>query len=234
MRRLTAWLSVAVFASGCTVADVPASPSPSYPSQRISIRPIVDAGNWSPWFFFGWQPGLGQPLVPGLGVDAIVTAGDECVPNIRWTWDARTSCTRFVTSVSASGWLDAFLTWDPTAPGFNPALSGDVVLVAPDGRFTASDWQHTEEHIFGRVEPVGGFQECRSHHEVLVIKSSSLNDSHKPMEPLGCRFHFDDIALVQLNIFKCCNERCPVGLQMNSCGVSSRRAEVEVGKMQIG
>ena len=26
-------------------------------------------------------------------------------------------------------------------------------MVAPNGRFAASDWQHTEEHVFVWVEP---------------------------------------------------------------------------------
>jgi hypothetical protein len=86
-------------------------------------------------------------------VDSTVDVNDLCVPDLRFVWDARASCKRFVVSVSNSGWLDASLLWDPTAPGFDASLSGDVVLVAPDGRFADSDWQHTEEHISVSVEP---------------------------------------------------------------------------------
>jgi hypothetical protein len=46
-----------------------------------------------------------------------------------------------------------FLRWDAAASGFDPALAGEVVLVAPDGRFTASGWQHIEEDTFARVQP---------------------------------------------------------------------------------
>ena len=28
-----------------------------------------------------------------------------------------------------------------------PSLSGGMVIVAPDGRFAASDWTHTEEQV---------------------------------------------------------------------------------------
>jgi hypothetical protein len=112
-------------------------------------------GNWSPWYFFAWQwqSGLGEPLVLDRTVDAIVEVNDLCVPGLRSTWDARSSCKRFVVSVPSDGGLHAFVRWDTSAPGFDPSLSGDVVLVAPDGRFTASGWQHAEEHIYGLVQP---------------------------------------------------------------------------------
>jgi hypothetical protein len=86
-------------------------------------------------------------------VDSVVEVNDLCVSHIRSTWDARTSCKRFTVTITSIGWLDAFLRWDSSAPGFDPSLSGDVVLVAPSGRFTASDWRHTEEHVFALVEP---------------------------------------------------------------------------------
>jgi hypothetical protein len=75
------------------------------------------------------------------------------VPDLRWVWDARASCKRFVVSVPSDGQLDAFLRWDGSAPGFDPSLAGDVVLVAPDGRFATSGWQHTDEHISVLVQP---------------------------------------------------------------------------------
>lgn len=153
MRQLIGWLCVSVLTSACTANSLPLSPSAPSSVFGPSRGASVDSGNWTPWFFNGWQPGLGPALVLGTTVEAMVEVDDVCVANLRQTWDARASCKRFVVSVSSHGWLEASIRWDPTAPGFDPSLSGDVVLVAPDGRFTASGWQHTEEQISGRVQP---------------------------------------------------------------------------------
>jgi len=153
MRRLTLWLPFVVLAWGCGTNSLPFAPSAAPSPFTPSVVASVDSDNWSPWFFSGWQPGIGRALALGTSVDAMVDVGDECVPNLRWTWDARASCKRFTVSVPSEGRLDAFLRWDDAAPGFDPTLSGDVVLVAPNGRFTASDWQHADEHIFAFVQP---------------------------------------------------------------------------------
>ena len=152
MRQLTSGLLIAVLTLGCSTNAVPVAPTPSALSAP-GIAANVDAGNWTPWYFAGWQPGLGSTLVPSATVEAIVEVDDECVPDLRLRWDARASCHRFSVSVDSNGWLDVFLRWDASAPGFDPTLSGDVVLVAPNGQFTASDWQHTEEHAYARVRP---------------------------------------------------------------------------------
>ena len=168
MRWPCRWLSVVVLgAAACDSNGLPESPTA--PSLSLSASASASAelasmpqfgpppnsdGNWSPWFFPAWQAGIAASLAPdGSVVDAVVEVDDLCVSYIRATWDARTSCKRFTVSVPSDGWLDASLRWDTTAPGFDPSLSGDVVLVAPSGRFTASDWRHTEEQISALVEP---------------------------------------------------------------------------------
>jgi hypothetical protein len=134
------------------------SPTPSATPARSAftvnlLAPEPANGHWLPWFFSQWQPGVGEPFHLGERADSTVDVNDLCVSNLRSTWDARASCKRFTVSVRSDGWLAAFLRWDPSAPGFDPSLSGDVVLVAPDGRFAASDWQHTEESIDALVHP---------------------------------------------------------------------------------
>jgi hypothetical protein len=110
-------------------------------------------GNWSPWFFRSWQPGIGEPLGPNATIDAVVAANDICVSNLRVVWDARSSCKRFLVSMPSEGRLQAFLSWDAAAPGFDESLAGEVVLVANAGRFAASDWQRTELDIWALVQP---------------------------------------------------------------------------------
>jgi hypothetical protein len=92
-------------------------------------------------------------LIPGAAVSSTVIAGDMCVPNIRFDWDRRASCKRFLLVSPVHGRLDAFLRWDPSAPGFDPNLVGDVVLIAPDGRFNASPSLQLDEHTWALVEP---------------------------------------------------------------------------------
>ena len=164
MRQFSWWLSLVVLGAACNSNSL--SLSPTAPSSSLSGLaasgamlqsglPANSEGNWSPWYFPAWQPGIGEPLTTngGMVVDSVVEVNDLCVSHIRLTWDARTSCKRFIVTITSIGWLDAFLRWDSSAPGFDPFLSGDVVLVAPSGRFTASDWRHTEEHVFALVEP---------------------------------------------------------------------------------
>jgi hypothetical protein len=164
MRRLSGWLSVVAFGAACNSNELPASPtapssSPSASSSAVSRSMprsgsrLYSEGNWSPWFFPAWQPGIGEPLVAnGTIVDAGVDVNDLCVPNLRRVWDARSSCRRFNVSVPSDGWLRAFLMWDASAPGFNESLAGEVVLVAPDGRMASSSWQHVEEQISAFVK----------------------------------------------------------------------------------
>ena len=149
-----AGLLFVMFMSGCGDNDLPFAPSTA-PVISAEPRPGVETadGNWTPWSFTGWQPGIGERLLPAATILATVTAGDLCVERLREVWDRRASCKRFVVSVPAKGRLDAFLRWDTSADGFDASLSGEVVLVAPSGRFAASDWGHTEEHILALVEP---------------------------------------------------------------------------------
>ena len=153
MRLLLRWLSVVVLAAGCSQSSLPVSPTtaPAQPPAPAQRGP--DEGNWSPWFFKGWQPGIGEPLSPGVTVNSVVQADDVCVADLRSGWDARSSCKRFVVSVPVAGTLDTFLHWDASAPGFAINLAGDVVLVKPSGQFAASDWLQTDVHVAVRVEP---------------------------------------------------------------------------------
>jgi len=151
MRLLFGWL-VVVLASGCSSN---LALSPTAPSIQSTATPLAarDPEGWSPWFFPGWQPGIGEPLTPGTTVDAIVQGGEQCVADLRRVWDAGASCKRLVVSVPSTGTLEAFLQWDASAPGFYASLAGDVVLVKPDGQFADSDWQQTEVHISASVQP---------------------------------------------------------------------------------
>jgi hypothetical protein len=151
MRQIFGGLSVVVLVWGCGANGLPlsqTSPSvTSVPPAAATIE-LPPNGNWTPWFFPQWQPGIGAPLAPGQVVDAIVDNHDVCVESLRQVWDARASCKRFVLSAPSDGRLDVYLRWDTSAPGFVPSLSGDVVIVAPNGRFATSDWTHTEEHVY--------------------------------------------------------------------------------------
>lgn len=158
MRRALGWVSIVVFSCGCSSDYLPLSPTESVTSGQsggsgrssLSLEP---AGGWLPWYWRDWQPGIGERLVPGGTVDTIVEANDVCVSNLRTVWDARSSCRRFVVSVSSPGRLDASLLWDPAAPGFDLSLAGEVVLVAPSGRFASSNWQQVDPQVFALVEP---------------------------------------------------------------------------------
>ena len=127
-------------------------PSPS-PSALTGQLNEPDNGNWSPWIFPQWQSGLGEPLLIGATVQSAVEVNDICVPNLKSVWDARASCKRFALTASTRGRLDVHLRWDVSAPGYVPTLSGDVVMVAPDGHFADSDWTHGEEHLWVSVRP---------------------------------------------------------------------------------
>jgi len=162
MRRLVGGLSIVAFAWGCGSSTVPATPTaPSMvAAYHAGFIPPVDIrveqppdGNWLPWYFREWQPGLGDPLALDATVDAAVQHDDVCVQNLRQVWDARSSCKRFTLTVSSDGRLDVYLHWDVSAPGYNPALSGEVVVVAPDGHFASSDWTHSDEHAWVLLRP---------------------------------------------------------------------------------
>src|SRR5262245_10195999 len=159
MRQASCWiLCLAWFASGC---DGHRAVSPSAPITGPSPSPSAltgqlnepDDGNWSPWIFPQWQPGLGDPLLIGAAVQSAVEVNDICVPNLKFVWDARASCKRFSLTASTRGRLDVHLRWDVSAPGYVSSLSGDVVIVAPDGHFADSDWTHGEEHLWVSVRP---------------------------------------------------------------------------------
>ena len=59
------------------------------------------------------------------------------------------SCKRFVVSVPANGWLDAFLLMGGLPGGVRcRVLAGEVGPTAPDGRRASSDWQRTNPAIW--------------------------------------------------------------------------------------
>ena len=148
-------LSVVVLcAFGCSGNEVPLTPTPatSAASAPTSVPPR-DSQNWTPFTFPDWQAGIGEPLTANATVATTVIAGDICVSNIRTAWDRRASCRRYTLAVRAPGRLDLFLRWDPSAPGYDPMLVGDVVLIAPNGRFNASPAANVDEHTWALVEP---------------------------------------------------------------------------------
>jgi hypothetical protein len=58
-------------------------------SHHANSFAVPDEGNWTPWFFSLWQPGLGEPLGVGTTINAAVETGELCVPDIYWQWGAR-------------------------------------------------------------------------------------------------------------------------------------------------
>jgi len=156
MRQRCWWFPLVVFANGCSNSSLPltlTNPVAGTPAV-IPIPPLPnrDAGNWTPWLFTGWQPGVGAPLGSNATINAAVEIGELCVSDIYWQWGAR-ACKRFVVSVPSEGWLHGFLHWDTTAHGFDLNLIGEVVLVQRSGRFATSDWHQVDAHVFAKVEP---------------------------------------------------------------------------------
>ena len=153
MRTLVGWFSVVLFSCGCNGNDLPLTPTPTpaVPVAPTSALPNRDAGNWTPWSFAPWQPGLGAPLELNATVNATVDEGDICVPDIYQQWGAR-SCQRFVVRVTSVGWFHGFVRWDASATGFDQSLAGEVVLVAPTGRFATSDWKHIDTEVVAKVD----------------------------------------------------------------------------------
>jgi hypothetical protein len=155
MRQSWFWV-ILLFAFGCGDDRIPTAPTsaptpaPAAPSPAVPSR---DANNWTPFVFPSWEAGLGEPLTAGSSVTSKVIAGDICVANIRTAWDRRASCRRYAVTISSKSRFDLFLRWDPSAPGYDPTLVGDVVLVAPDGRFNSSPSLSPEEHTWAVVEP---------------------------------------------------------------------------------
>jgi hypothetical protein len=87
-----------------------------------------------------------------------------------------------VVEVSSPGRLDAALRWDDAAPGFDLTLAGEVVLVAPSGRFASSDWQLPDPHVFAVVEP--------GEYDLLVISYVQTNQPFQlttALSPAGAR-----------------------------------------------
>ena len=156
MRQLLWWFPFMVSAYGCSGNNLPLPPSaPAAPTPAVipsPPRPSRDDGNWTPWFFVPWQPGVGPPLGLNVTINAAVEPDELCVSDIYWQWGAR-ACKRFVISVPSDGWLHGFLHWDASAQGFDVNLIGEVVLVQRSGRFATSEWHQVDTHVFAKVEP---------------------------------------------------------------------------------
>jgi len=182
MRHRIGWLAVAVLTWGCSSDPLPFSPTTTFGSSVRLSSSVAAPDGWLPWYWPAWKGGAGEPLVPGTSVNAVVEANDVCVSNLRQVWDARSSCRRYVVEVSSPGRLDVALRWDNAAPGFDLTLAGEVVLVAPSGRFASSDWQLLDPHVFAVVEP-GGY-------DLLVISYVQTNQPFQlttALSPAGTR-----------------------------------------------
>ena len=166
MRQLWGWCSVGVFACSCSGDNLPLAPTPTASAPVVVTTPTLplrDSGNWTPFFFARWQPGIGAPLALNAPIDAAVEMNELCIPDIYQQWGGR-ACKRFVVTVPSDGWLHAFLRWDSSAAGSDPNLAGEVVFVAQTGRFAVSDWkQTTDAEVFAKVEP--------GPYDILVIPS---------------------------------------------------------------
>ena len=164
MRQLLMWCLVVVFACGCSGgSNPPVSPTPAPALTPAPSPQLRDSGNWTPFFFARWQPGMGALLALNATIDAAVEMNELCIPDIYQQWGGR-ACKRFVVTVPSDGWLHAFLRWDSSASGFDLNLAGEVVLVASTGRFAVAGWKETTDaEVFARVEP--------GPYDILVIPS---------------------------------------------------------------
>jgi len=155
MRQLLGCCSVVVFACGCSGGNnLPLAPTPVATPvfTPAPAPPLRESGNWTPFFFARWQPGIGPPLGLSTTIAAAVEMNELCIPDIYQQWGAR-ACKRFVVSVPSDGWLHGFLHWDASAQGFDLNLIGEVVLVQRSGRFATSEWHEVDTHVFAKVEP---------------------------------------------------------------------------------
>jgi hypothetical protein len=156
MRQLLGCCSVVVFACACSGNNLPLAPTPTASAPALAPTPTLplrDSGNWTPFFFARWQPGIGTSLGLNATIAATVEMNELCIPDIYWQWGGR-ACKQFVVIVPSDGWLHAYLRWDSSASGLDPKFTGEVVLIAPTGRFAVSDWQQTTDtEVFAKVEP---------------------------------------------------------------------------------
>ena len=156
MRQFCGWLVIVLFACACDSNRVPfgptAMPTPAPAATSPPAYTGYTGGNWKFYSFNPWQPAVGPALALNTTVNAIVDVGELCVPDIYRQWGAR-ACERFVVTVPTDGWLHASLKWDPSAPGFDLGLVGEVVLVASTGQFASSDWHKAVVDIRAPVVP---------------------------------------------------------------------------------
>jgi len=90
---LLGWCSVVVFACGCSGAsNLPVAPTPTASAPALAPTPTLplrDSGNWTPFFFARWQPGIGT----SLGLNATIPGHDENLQprpdGRRWTKQRR-------------------------------------------------------------------------------------------------------------------------------------------------
>jgi hypothetical protein len=90
MRQLLWWFPFVVSSYGCSGNNLPLPPTaPVAPTPAVTLsppRPSRDAGNWTPWFFVPWQPGVGPPLGLNITINAAVEPGELCISDIYWQW----------------------------------------------------------------------------------------------------------------------------------------------------
>ena len=72
--------------NGNTLSVAPTSTPTRPPTASVPPLPFRDAGNWTPWSFAPWQPGLGVPLSLNITVNPTVDIEELCVPDIYQQW----------------------------------------------------------------------------------------------------------------------------------------------------
>jgi hypothetical protein len=76
MRQLLWWFPLVVFSDGCSNNNLPLTPTaPVASTSAATLNPPAanrDAGNWTPWLFTSWQPGVGPPLGLNVTINAAV------------------------------------------------------------------------------------------------------------------------------------------------------------------
>ena len=105
-----------------TAITTPTAPDPA-PTASTSDGPRIGEGP------LNFRPGPSIPITVGE------TIRDTAKPEALCIFDDKHACQRFTVTVPVSGRLEAFLTWDRAAFGFDPSRAGEVMIIQPTGQF---------------------------------------------------------------------------------------------------